>query len=282
MIFWIASYPKSGNTWVRSMLTSYYFSYNGIFNQKLLGKIGQFPQKKYFDDFEYDKSIAGDISRFWIKAQENLNKDKKLKFFKTHNFLGGINGNQFTDIKNTIAGIYIVRDPRNVLTSLKNHYEMNNEDALNFMKNDNKFIYDYKKINDFSDFQFISSWKNNYKSWINQKNFPIKIIKYEDLQEKTFYILKELILFFDKIIKNKNKFNKKKAVNCVKSSSFHKLKNIEKSEGFREAILSRDEKKKIPFFHLGPKNDWKKMLDENYQKKLNTEFDDNLRELGYF
>ena len=56
---------------------------------------------------------------------------------------------------------------------------MNNEDALNFMKNDNKFIYDYKKINDFSDFQFISSWKNNYKSWINQKNFPIKIIKYE-------------------------------------------------------------------------------------------------------
>ena len=81
MIFWIASYPKSGNTWVRSMLTSYYFSYNGIFNQKLLGKIGQFPQKKYFDDFEYDKSIAGDISRFWIKAQENLNKDKKLKFF---------------------------------------------------------------------------------------------------------------------------------------------------------------------------------------------------------
>jgi len=282
MIFWIASYPKSGNTWVRSMLTSYYFSYNGIFNQKLLGKIGQFPQKKYFDDFEYDKSIAGDISRFWIKAQENLNKDKKLKFFKTHNFLGGINGNQFTDIKNTIAGIYIVRDPRNVLTSLKNHYEMNNEDALNFMKNDNKFIYDYKKINDFSDFQFISSWKNNYKSWINQKNFPIKIIKYEDLQEKTFYILKELILFIDKIIKNKNKFNKKKAVNCVKSSSFHKLKNIEKSEGFREAILSRDEKKKIPFFHLGPKNDWKKMYDENYQKKLNTEFDDNLRELGYF
>ena len=282
MIFWIASYPKSGNTWVRSMLTSYYFSYNGIFNQKLLGKIGQFPQKKYFDDFEYDKSIAGDISRFWIKAQENLNKDKKLKFFKTHNFLGGINGNQFTDIKNTIAGIYIVRDPRNVLTSLKNHYEMNNEDALNFMKNDNKFIYDYKKINDFSDFQFISSWKNNYKSWINQKNFPIKIIKYEDLQEKTFYILKELILFIDKIIKNKNKFNKKKAVNCVKSSSFHKLKNIEKSEGFREAILSRDEKKKIPFFNLGPKNDWKKMYDENYQKKLNTEFDDNLRELGYF
>ena len=42
------------------------------------------------------------------------------------------------------------------------------------------------KKNDYSDFQFISSWKLNYKSWINQKSFPIKVAKYEDLQEKTF------------------------------------------------------------------------------------------------
>ncbi len=282
MIFWIASYPKSGNTWVRSMLTSYYYSDNGIFNQKLLSKIGQFPEEKYFNNFDYDKSKVGDNSRFWIQAQEYLNKDKKLRFLKTHNFLGGINGNQFTNSKNTIAGIYIVRDPRNVLTSLKNHYEINNEDAFNFMTNDKKFIFDYKKKNDYSDFQFISSWKYNYKSWINQKNFPVKIIKYEDLQEKTFYVFKNLITFIDKIINNKNKFNKKKAINCVKSSSFDELKNIEKTEGFRESVLSKDEKKKIPFFYLGPKNDWKKMFDESYQKKLNKEFEDNLRELGYF
>ena len=145
MIFWIASYPKSGNTWVRSMLSSYYYSNKGLFDQKLLSKIGQFPQEKYFKDYEYDKKKVGDNSRFWIKAQEKLNQDKKFKFFKTHNFLGGINGNQFTNRKNTIAGIYIIRDPRNILTSIKNHYEINNDDALNFMTNENKFIYDYKK-----------------------------------------------------------------------------------------------------------------------------------------
>ena len=281
MIFWIASYPKSGNTWMRTMLSSYYYSDDGIFNQKLLSKIQQFPEKKHFNNFEYDQSKVGDNSRFWIKAQEKLNKDKKLRFFKTHNLLGGINGNQFTNIENTIAGIYIVRDPRNILTSLKNHYEMNNEDALNFMINEKKFIYDYKKKNDYSDFQFISSWKLNYKSWINQKSFPIKVAKYEDLQEKTFYILKELILFIDKIIKNKNKFNKKKAINSIKSTSFDKLKNIEKSEGFEEALLSKEGKKNISFFHLGPKNDWKKMLDENYQKKLKSIFAVDLKELGY-
>ena len=145
MIFWIASYPKCGNTWMRTMLSSYYYCDDGIFNRKLLSKIEQFPEKKHFNNFEYDQSKVGDNSRFWIKAQEKLNKDKKLRFFKTHNLLGGINGNQFTNIENTIAGIYIVRDPRNILTSLKNHYEMNNEDALNFMINEKKFIYDYKK-----------------------------------------------------------------------------------------------------------------------------------------
>ena len=281
MIFWIASYPKSGNTWMRTMLSSYYYSDDGIFNQKLLSKIEQFPEKKHFNNFEYDQSKVGDNSRFWIKAQEKLNKDKKLRFFKTHNLLGGINGNQFTNIENTIAGIYIVRDPRNILTSLKNHYEMNNEDALNFMINENKFIYDYKKKNDYSDFQFISSWKLNYKSWINQKSFPIKVAKYEDLQEKTFSTFKDLIIFIDKTIGNKNKFNKKKAINSIKSTSFDKLKNIEKSEGFEEALLSKEGKKNISFFHLGPKNDWKKMLDENYQKKLNSIFAVDLKELGY-
>ena len=42
MIIWIASYPKSGNTWVRSLLSSYLFSTNGDFNFNLLDNIEQF------------------------------------------------------------------------------------------------------------------------------------------------------------------------------------------------------------------------------------------------
>ena len=165
MIFWVASYPKSGNTWLRALLASYYYSYDGTFDQKLLKKIEQFPQKKNFlSKFDYDQKIVADTSRFWIKAQEQINLDKKLRFFKTHNILGGLNGNQFTNTKNTIGGIYIVRDPRNVITSLKNHFEMNDNDALEFMLNKNKYTYNYHVENDYSDFQFISSWEDNYKS----------------------------------------------------------------------------------------------------------------------
>ena len=100
MIFWVASYPKSGNTWLRALLASYYYSNDGTFDQKLLKKIEQFPQKKNFSNFDYDQKKVADTSRFWIRAQELINLDKKLRFFKTHNILGGLNGNQFTNTKN--------------------------------------------------------------------------------------------------------------------------------------------------------------------------------------
>ena len=50
MIFWIASYPKSGNTWLRTLISSYYYSKDGIFQSDLIKYIGQFPEKNYFKD----------------------------------------------------------------------------------------------------------------------------------------------------------------------------------------------------------------------------------------
>ena len=96
MIFWIASYPKSGNTWIRALISTYYYSQNGIFSEKLIKKIGQFPEKIHFNGFNYNKEIVTDTTRFWIKAQDRLNEDKKIKFKKTHNSLSSINGYEFT------------------------------------------------------------------------------------------------------------------------------------------------------------------------------------------
>ena len=281
MIFWIASYPKSGNTWLRALLSSYFYSKDGIFNQGLLKNIGQFPEKKHFSEFNYDSKIVTDTSKFWIKAQEKINVNNKLNFFKTHNILGSINNNNFTNKKNTSGAVYIVRDPRNVLTSLRNHYELTKDEALKFMLNEKKYIHDYHSKDDFSDFQFISSWEKNYKSWLNQKVFPVKLIRYEDLNFKTLDILREIIEFIQNVVGEKNEFNILKAQNSVKSTNFENMKNLEKNDGFFESILSKNENKKIPFFHLGPRNDWRSIFDKNYQEKLKSIFENNLNELNY-
>ena len=281
MIFWIASYPKSGNTWLRALLSSYYFSEDGTFNQKYLKMIDQFPQKSYFKSFNYNPKIVSDTSQFWIKAQEKINENNKLNFFKTHNILGSINKTNFTNKKNTLAAIYIVRDPRNIITSIQNHYELSKDEALKFMLNEKKFIYNYNTKDDFSDFQFISSWEKNYNSWINQKIFPVKIVKYEDLVSKTYDTFRDIVKFIQNNTGIKKKFNYLRAQNSVKSTNFNNMKNIEKNIGFQESVLSKNDSKKIPFFHLGPKNDWKNIFDQNYQKKLNSIFGINLKELNY-
>ena len=281
MIFWIASYPKSGNTWLRALISSYFFSEDGNFNKSLINNIDQFPEKIHFDGFNYDKKKVTDTTKFWIKAQEKINKDKKIRFFKTHNIFGEINKEPFTNNKNSIACIYIVRDPRNVITSLKNHYELSYDEALNFITNDRRYIYDQHKKEDYSDFQFIGSWKTNFQSWKYQKEVPLKFVKYENLLKDTYSTSFEIIEFVNNILKKGIKVDKKKLENAVNSTSFDKLKKEELEKGFSEAILSKQKNKKIPFFYLGPENNWKKILDQDIQKKLSESFKDNLKELSY-
>ena len=283
MIFWIASYPKSGNTWLRALISAYYYSKDGVFNQNILKNIGQFPEKKYLTGFNHNQNEAGDTARFWIKAQEKINEDKKLRFFKTHNIFGAVNNNKFSNKQNSAGCIYIVRDPRNVITSIKNHYELDDYKALEWMINSKKFIYDVERVEQYgySDFQFISSWSTNYKSWRIQKEIPIKIIRYEDLLKETYVVFKDVIEFINKTLHIKEKINKDKLKNSVGSTFFDKLKNDEKNNGFVEAVLSKNNKEKIPFFNLGPDNDWKKILDKNQQTKLTDMFKEDLIEMGY-
>ena len=188
MIIWLASYPKSGNTWVRSFLNSLLFSEDNKLNLNNI-LIDQFPNRRHFRGLVNDLDNFNEISKNWIIAQEKINKDKKIKFFKTHNILCTINGNNFTNTKNTLGVIHVVRDPRNVITSIKNHYsEKNYDDALSFLFDEHNFVgrdLEVKKDKyDESDIlTLIASWQVHYNSWkVFPKNYHL--IKYENLINK--------------------------------------------------------------------------------------------------
>ena len=282
MIIWVASYPKSGNTWLRALLSSYFYSHDGNYNENLLKEIDQFPVRKYFEKFDYDKTIVADTTKFWIKAQEIINSDNKLKFFKTHNVFGKVNNFDFTNTKNSIGAVYIVRDPRNVITSIKNHYELDDETALKWMTDKNNYIYDIERVKQvgYGDFQFISSWDLNYKSWKIQKKIPIKFIRYEDLTNQTYAVFLELVEFIYKVTNNSEIIDKTKLKNALNSTTFEKLKRREKEHGFSEAV-SFTSNEKAKFFNLGPKNNWKEMLNKNLEKQISELYKSDLEELSY-
>ena len=130
MIIWLASYPKSGNTWIRSFLSAYYFTDDGLFKFNLLEKFKQFPSKDFINKKLND---PGKIINYWHPIQEKLLQDKNIKFIKTHNALVSLNNIKFTTPKYTLGAIYIIRDPRNLITSLKDHTDISYQEALKFM-----------------------------------------------------------------------------------------------------------------------------------------------------
>ena len=84
MIIWLASYPKSGNTWVRAIISSLIFSKDGDFNFSLIKNIKQFPVSEQFKQFTNKFESFEEIKKYWILAQETLNLDNQIKFLKTH------------------------------------------------------------------------------------------------------------------------------------------------------------------------------------------------------
>ena len=168
MIIWCASYPKSGNTWVRAIITSLIYSENGIFNFDMLKKVSLFPKRFYFKDFIDDYSDLKKVSQYWIDAQKKINSDNKIKIFKTHNGNYNFLGKDFTNKQNTLGVIYVVRDPRNIIASISNHYQLNTEQSVNFLLDEKRFLFNTNNPNDSSEENIITllgSWKSHYNSW---------------------------------------------------------------------------------------------------------------------
>lgn len=280
MIIWIASYPKSGNTWLRALLASYYFTNEGSFSLSLLDKIDAFPSDKFFKEYNDQFSKVEDTSKYWLKEQEKINKKNKITFLKTHSAICKINGNSFTNKENSIGAIYIVRDPRNVITSISNHYQISIEDAFQFMKDEKRGIIN-KKDGRYLGFQAVWSWSINQKTWVENNLFPVLVIKYEDLLKETYNTFRKVIEFINKISNSSKIFNKSKGKNSIKNTSFEKLQRMENDHGFAEAMNKKGTNKKIKFFNLGQKNNYKNLLSQDFIIKMNEFYKEELIKFNY-
>tara|TARA_B000000460_G_C21165012_1_gene242829 strand:- start:62 stop:514 length:453 start_codon:yes stop_codon:yes gene_type:complete len=148
------------------------------------------------------------------------------------------------------------------------------------MKNEKQAIY-VKKNDRYLGFQLLWSWSTNQKAWIENKQFPVLVIKYEDLLDETFVTFKKVIDFINNITKDKSLFNREKAKNSIKNTSFDNLQKLEKEKGFAEALKEKGSEKKIKFFNLGQENNYKKLLPTNLINEMNEYFKNELIKFNY-
>lgn len=277
MIIWLASYPKSGNTWVRVFINSILFESNRITNINNQ-KIRLFPLRSDFEKINVNPDDVMQFATNSINSQLLLNLDNKIKIFKTHNALWRVNNHSFTDNDNTLAVIYIVRDPRNILTSVKNFFRFENyEKAFDFITNEKQSIGSKKFIGEINLPTIISSWSNHYNSWKKwKKNYLL--VKYEDLLKNPFEEFNKIVIFLKQFYDLE--IDGPEIEQIVKNCNFENLRKQEDEFGFNE--ISQDlNNLNQKFFFLGPKNNWKKLLDIKTKKKIELVFKEEMIELGY-
>ena len=278
MIIWLTSYPKSGNTWVRAMLSSLIYSKDGSFNFELLKYISKYPLKVFFEGLTDKFNDINELSKFWVLSQNIINSDKKIKFLKTHHLRCSINNNNFTNHENTIATIYIVRDPRDVIASYAKHLSLTIENAKLAMFNSQNYTFPQKVNENERLATILGSWADHYNSWTkNNKN--LLIVKYENLISDT---RKELLKILDFInIFVKIPIDETKVDKCLNSTTFENMKNMEEKGFFNENTIDEKTGKKIVFFNTGKKNEWKKNLNSTIKEEIEKKFKKEMSELKY-
>jgi hypothetical protein len=133
---------------------------------------------------------------------------------------------------------------------------------------------------DLSNFSFLGSWSNHYKSWKNNFEFKTLFIKYEDLEENAYEEFWKILTFIEELTGKNEPINKRKFENSINSTNFSILKQKEKLYGFKES-LTFEKNNKTNFFNLGFKNKWQKNLPEEISNKIKNNFFNELKELKY-
>ena len=277
MIIWLASYPKSGNTFVRSLLSSYIFSKDGNFNFDLLTNIKQFPDNSLFKQLGVDTNDEKEMFKNYINTQKIFNESDSIRFLKTHSCFHNNEKFKFTDRHNTLGVIYIVRDPRNIVTSFAHHFQTTPEQAYENLLS-NQYL---GKSSDRHCITYLGSWKHHFNSWKVFRRFnKYLLVKYEDLIQDTEKTFLNILKFIAHLGRVKFSYDEKKFENTLKTTVFEKMQKLEAEESFVEAKENK-QGVKIKFFNMGIQNDWKKLLDPKIKENLERELESEMRELNY-
>ncbi|MDG4855153.1 MULTISPECIES: sulfotransferase domain-containing protein [unclassified Mesorhizobium] len=274
-IVWLASYPKSGNTWTRHFLHSLLKVLHGEAGAQSINNMGRFSSGEA-GRWRYSAMVGREITKDDKELIPTLRPKVQVKlaeeaggvaFIKTHNALLMDEGQPVINPAATAGAVYIVRNPLDVVISLSHHRGKPIDDTIDFMACEGmRTVIGEKQV-----YEIWGSWSEHVYSWTRSPHPAIYVMRYEDMLAepgKTFGGLARHL-----------KMNPSAAeLDCaIEMSSFDSLQAQEKEDGFRE----RPEAATANFFRSGRADQWRDVLTASQIDQIASKHEAQMQRFGY-
>ena len=269
-IIWLASYPKSGNTWLRIFIE------NLFRNTTEPAKINELGVVKHNDNspnlfkqiigHELETMTDSEIHQYRGAVQNHLATGNETVFVKTHSALQNFEGRPLIHLEHTAGAVYVIRNPFDMVISFSDHYQITHDDAIEAIAAPSH------RVNTTSQgiFQILAGWSNHYRGWFGVNNFSPHLMRYEDMVRNPIKTFGRFNQFLG-LPKNPERLRR-----AIKHSSFNEVSKQEGVSGFSER--SRPDQK---FFRSGKVGGYKSILSEAQVTKIINAHGDLLFEKGY-
>ncbi|MGN6750456.1 MAG: sulfotransferase domain-containing protein [Xanthobacteraceae bacterium] len=273
-IVWLASYPKSGNTWTRAFLHNLVHVTSGEARVQQINELNQFSTgsaaKRWFEmilGFTPTEEHQDQIAAARARVQQYMaDAVEGVIFLKTHQGLVVDRGHVTINFSVTAGAIYIVRNPLDVAISYAHHLGKPIDHAIDFMNLKNaEAIGSEKHV-----YEVYGSWSQHVLSWTRKPHPAIYVMRYEDMlnePKKTFGALARHLLF---------RPSDDQLADAIDRSSFERLREQEEKDGFRE----RPEKAER-FFRQGRTGQWKDVLRPQQVQRIVDAHGEQMQRFGY-
>ncbi len=270
-IVWLASYPKSGNTWVRAFVHNLIFkaeeSYN--INQINLLTVGD-SSKEWYEEFltkPHEDCSVGETAGARPRAHAKIaGLTDGLIFVKTHNALITHGGTPMITPELTAGAIYIIRNPLDVVVSMSHYFEIDIDSAIQIMNESFQPRPSGEKVV----YQMWGSWSENVASWTRKLDRSLFVMRYEDLLANPTVPFAALVEFLYL------RPTRRELERAIENSSFDKLRSQEVESGFVEMPYVSG-----TFFRKGLAGQWKQVLTKDQVRAVVNAHYEQMSRFGY-
>lgn len=264
-IIWLASYQKSGNTWMRVFLANY-FAPKG--RNLTINQLDQFTTGDLRRDF-FDRAAGGRFNGQTVEesiqirpvVQSLIARSKPgHHFVKTHSQVATIGDTPLINPEVTAAAIYIMRNPFDVVPSFARHSGRTIDEMIDAMVDPKAVFRSADGI-----YEIIGRWDEHIESWITAPGLPNIAVRYEDMIADTRTQMTRVLEFL------RIPIQQGQLKRAIRASSFSELRRQERQQGFSERPDQME-----AFFVTGTKGGWRDALTPAQVARIRYEFQDAL------